>query len=122
MKTYNGINVPRTIKTERIISAFANDIVQEKLERYTAIMKEQMLSHEFPPIEGFPTIIDDNEIGGQFLNGEEITEEHRGWLCWKVTDGHHRSLSAIAARVPYLETELDYATITNETDLENFKK
>ncbi len=120
MKTYNGLICPKQIKTEFIISAFENDIDSDKLEEYTNIMKTEMLSHSFPPILGFPTIIDENDIGEFFLNGEEVTEEHIGKLCWKVTDGHHRSLSAIAARLPYLETDLDYNTLTNETDLANF--
>lgn len=119
--TYNGLNVPTTIKTNRIISAFQNEMDYDKLGEYAEIMAVQMLSHEFPPIQGYPVIIDDNEIGDCFLTGEEITEDHAGQLAWMVTDGHHRTLAAIQANLPYLGTELDYSTITNETDFKNYR-
>lgn len=122
MKTYNGIIVPKQIKTNRIISAFQNAMDFEKIDNYTNIMRYEMLSHSFPPITGFPTIIDEDDIGQEFLTGEEITEKHIGVLAWKVTDGHHRSVSAIEARIPYLETELDYSTLTSEVDMQNFRE
>lgn len=121
MKTYNGIIVPKQIKPTLIISAFENDMDSGKVEHYTNILKEEMLSHSFPPIMGFPTIIDESDIGIFFLTGEEIEERHIGLLAWKVTDGHHRSESAIAAKLPYLETELDFSTITSEVDIKNFR-
>lgn len=121
MKTYNGIIVPKKIKPTLIISAFANDMDSGKVEHYTNVMRVEMLSHSFPPIEGFPTIIDESDVGDFFLTGEEIEECHIGILAWKVTDGHHRAKSAICAKLPYIETELDYSTITNEVDMKNFK-
>ena len=121
MKTYNGINVPNQIKPSMIISAFENEMDFEKVEEYTQIMKVEMLSHSFPPIMGFPTIIDEDDVGQYFLNGEEIEERHIGKLAWKVTDGHHRATSSINANLPYIEVELDYGTITSKIDLENFR-
>lgn len=116
-RTYNGLRVPESIRTSRIISAFANHIDQEKVDKYTDIMREMMLSHDFPPIKGYPIIISEEDLGDYFLVGEEITKEHIGQMAWKVTDGHHRTLAAIEAHVPVMETELDYSTITNEKDL-----
>ena len=120
MATYNNLQVPTQIHPHRIISAFANEIETSKVEAYAFDMSIKMLSHEFPPIKGYPVLIDDNDIGEQFLTGEEITTKDIGKLCWKVTDGHHRSLAAIESNLPYLETMLDYSTITNETDFKNF--
>lgn len=120
MKTYNGIIVPETIKTEYIISAFANEIDQEKLEKYTQIMQQEMLQHNFLPIFGYPSILDESDIGNKFLTGKEVTEEHIGKLVWFVTDGHHRSLAAIDANIPWLRVELDYNTITSEEDMKNY--
>lgn len=120
MQTYNGKNVPTQIKPTLIISAFANEIEDAKVEEYTAIMKAEMLSHNFPPITGFPRVIDEDDLFGWFIDGREITEDLLGIEVWAVTDGHHRSLAAINARLPYLNTTLDYSTITNEEDFKNF--
>ncbi len=109
---YNDLNVPETIRINRIVSAFQNAIDSDKLERYTEIMRVEMLSHSFPAIMGFPSVINEDDLGQYFLSGEEITEDHIGQLCWNVTDGHHRSLAAIEANLPYLETTLDYSCIT----------
>ena len=122
MKTYNGIIVPKRIPTNRIMSAFQNEMYPDKLEEYTNIYRELMLSHSFPPIMGYPTIIDEDDIGREFLSGEEITEEHIGMMAWKVTDGHHRAVSATKVNIPYLEVELDYSTITSAVDMQNFKE
>jgi len=121
-QTYNGLFVPSQIKTDRIISAFCNEIDVQKIESYTEIMREQMLSHPFPPISGFPSIIDESNFGDCFLTGEEITGEHVGQIAWFVTDGHHRAMSAVNASLPFVETALDYSTITNETDFKNFQE
>ena len=115
-KTYNGILIPKTIKPTRIISAFQNEMDWKKVNEYTDIMTAEMLSHDFPDIQGFPYIIQEEDVGGMFLT-EEIEEEHIGQMAWKVTDGHHRSFAAIAANLPYIGVELDYSTITNEKDL-----
>ncbi len=88
MITYNNINVPHSIKTNRIISAFQNEMDFDKVEKYTAIMKELMLSHDFPPIMGYPRIIDEDDIGENYLNGEPVEFYHVGQLVWMVTDGH----------------------------------
>ena len=112
-KTYT----PQTINPNLIISAFANEINPVKLEEYTLLMQEKLLSHDFPLIKGFPSVIDENDVGQEFLNGETITDEHIGTKVWKVTDGHHRSLAAINAGLPYIRTEIDYSTITEEKDL-----
>lgn len=117
MKTYNDITIPPIIRVDRIISAFENIIDQDKLDLYTETMKAEMLSHDFPPILGFPTIITDDDTNDFFISGEKITEEHIGQLAWKVTDGHHRSLAAIKAGLPHLEVNLDYSCITSEEDL-----
>jgi hypothetical protein len=120
MQTYNGVNVPSTIKTGLIVSAFQNEIDHEKLIEYRDIMSHEMLAHSFPPIMGFPSEIDENDIGNLFINGEEIQESDLGKKVWYVTDGHHRSMAASDAGIPYLEVTLDYSTITNETDFKNF--
>lgn len=120
MQTYNGQIVPKTINVNCIISAFANDMDQEKVQQYMEIMKAEMLSHNFPPIQGYPIIIEEDDLEGWFIDGSNIPETMLGKQAWKVTDGHHRSLAAIEAKLPYLHVELDYSTITNETDLKNF--
>lgn len=117
---YNGMNVPATIKTGLIISAFENAIEPDKLQLYTDIMSVEMLGHSFPPIQGYPHEIDDSDIGGYFLNGNPIEWADLGKIAWKVTDGHHRSLAAIEANLPYIETALDYSCITEESELKQF--
>lgn len=116
-KYYNDITIPPLIRTDRIISAFENCIERDKLEKYTELMQQEMLSHDFPPIQGYPMIIDETDFGDYFLTGEEIDESHLGLLCWKVTDGHHRSLAAIAAELPHLAVTLDYSCITQKEQL-----
>lgn len=100
----------------RIISAFSNPLNMNKVEKYKEIMDEERLSHPFPPIKGYPIIIDSNDVGEIFLNGEEITEANIGEYAWKVTDGHHRSAAAIDSDLPYLETELERAYLGDEKD------
>ncbi len=117
---YNNLNVPEQIKTGLIISAFENSIDYNKLEEYTDILREEMLSNNFPPIKGFPRIISEDDIDREFLTGELVEEHHIGKLAWMVTDGHHRSLANIAANVPYVRTELDYSCITNEEELNQY--
>jgi hypothetical protein len=120
MKTYNDITIPPIIRTDRIISAFENEIDWNKVDDYTNIMQEKGLSHDFPPIYGYPHLIDEDDIGKMFLEGSSVEEEHLGHLVWMVTDGHHRSLAAIAAEIPHLEVELDYSCITSEQDLNSY--
>jgi hypothetical protein len=120
--TYNGIRVPETISPKMIISAFQNLVDNEKVQEYSEKMKEEMLSHDFPPIEGYPRIIDQDDVDSniEFLNGDQVTEEYIGKMAWMVTDGHHRSLAAIEANLPYLEVKLDYSTITDPEELKQF--
>lgn len=116
---YNGIRVPETVNPRMVISAFANPIDDSKVEEYTNTMKEMMLSHDFPPITGFPTLIDENDIGDYFLSGEEITDEHVGKKAWKVWDGHHRTIAAINANLPYIQVELEKAAVTDMDEFLN---
>ncbi len=116
---YNGIRVPETVNPRIVISAFANTIDDSKVEEYTNTMKEMMLSHDFPPITGFPTLIDENDVGDYFLSGEEITEEHVGKKAWKVWDGHHRTIAAINANLPYIQVELEKAAVTDMDEFLN---
>lgn len=117
---YNGIKVPKTVNPRMVISAFANPIDESKVEEYTEKMRDMMLSHDFPPITGFPTVIDESDVGDYFLSGDEITEEHIGKQAWKVWDGHHRTLAAINANLPYIEVELEKAAVTDMDEyLEN---
>ena len=119
---YNGMVVPKYVNPKLIISAFANEIDHDKLDEYTEIMRAEMLSHSFPPIEGFPAIIDDSDIGEEFLSGAEVTTNDIGKKVWKVTDGHHRALSAIAANLPQIDVVLDSSTITDEKELAAYRK
>lgn len=115
---YNGEQVPDTIDPLLIISAFENYIDDNKVYEYADIMIEKMLSHDFPPIQGFPCVIDERDV--YFVDGRKINESDWGKKAWKVTDGHHRSLAAIEARLPYLEVCLDYSTITDEIELKQY--
>ncbi len=97
------------ISPGRVISAFANEINDSKIEEYADIMTREGLLHTFPPIKGFPIIIneDDVERFGAFLSGVELKSSDIGEYAWVTTDGHHRVLAAIEANLPYLETKLD---------------
>ena len=118
--TYNGLVVPATIKPTMIISAACNEMDSDKIETYTAAFQAEMLSHSFPAIMGFPSVIIEDDLGGWFVDGREITEDCLGKVAWYVTDGHHRSIAAINAGLPYLETTLDRSTITDERELKYF--
>lgn len=110
------------IPTDIIVSAFQNEIDPEKLEKYTAVMKEEMLSNNFPPIIGYFSCINwwDIEDKLEFMNGRIATERDLHKTIWKVTDGHHRTLAAIEAKVPYLYAHYDRSAITKESDLKLF--
>ena len=120
MKTFNGIPVPETIRTDRIISAFSNSTDFGKVEEYAQVMRIEGLEHDFPPIKGYPSIIDESDIGKQYTTLKSVEKEHVGGLVWMVTDGHHRSFAAIEANLPYLRVEVDYNCITNEEDLKQW--
>lgn len=114
---YNGEQVPKEVLIDRIVSAFCNPIEQWKVEEYTRMMQ---CGDEFPNIDGYPSQIDDMDIGQQFMTGEEITEEHAGLKVWRVTDGHHRTLAAIEAGHRTIGVTLDYSCITIEEELQQF--
>lgn len=121
MQTYNGIKVPTTVNPKYIISAFQNEMDYNKVEEYARIMSIKMLSHEFPPIQGYPCKIDEDDImHNSFIDGRKIQPYDLGKTCWRVTDGHHRSLAANIADLPHIETTLDYSCITSEEDFKNF--
>lgn len=114
---YNGIKIPDKVNPNTIISAFSNQMDWNKVEKYTEIMKEEMLQNDFPPILGYPGYIDEAHVGTEFLNGTEITKKDIGKQVWYVTDGHHRAISAINAKLPYIKTKLDYSAIVSENNL-----
>lgn len=106
------------ISPDMIISAFANPIDQEKAERYARDMEDEMMENEFPPIKGFPIKITDGDLErfGEFLSGEPITEDDLGKYAWVTTDGHHRTIAALQANLPFLRTKLDTVYMADETD------
>lgn len=112
---YNKIEVPDRIHPSLIISAFANEIQAEKLAslKGTGYM-------DFPPILGFPSYITKEEVGQDFLSGDTIKKKQVGKLAWYVTDGHHRSLYAIEAGLPFIFCELDRSTITDAQELREY--
>ena len=109
-----------TISPEYVISAFANPIEDEKVNNYSREMEVKMLEHNFPPIKGYPIIIDENDIEryGKFLSGNDITINDVGRYAWVVTDGHHRVISALIAHLPFLKTILDYSYIDENDFIE----
>ena len=108
------------ISPELVISAFSNPLDYDKIEKYSDVMKDDMLSHNFPPIKGYPIIINDGDIMrfGEFLNGENITTKDIGKYAWIVTDGHHRVFSALKVGLPELKTILDYSYIDDNDFIE----
>jgi hypothetical protein len=122
MKTYNDIEIPHIIRTNRIVSAFSNSIDPIKVNEYSNIMRINDVNYGnvgFPPILGFPSIIDEDDISNEeFRMMDFDSDDYQiGDLIWKVTDGHHRTLAAIKAGIHQLEVELDYSCITNEKEL-----
>lgn len=104
------------ISPNYVISAFDNPISNDKIEKYSDDMRLNMMSHDFPPIKGYPIIIDDSYIEryGYFLNGEKITKQDLGKYAWIVTDGHHRVISALNAGLTELKTSIDYSYVDDE--------
>jgi len=111
VRTYNGITVPTLIHSSKIISAFDNVIDEESLDYYR--MKGL---DDVEPILGYPDIICEDDIGKEFISGQEVTEEHIGDIVWYVTDGHHRSIVANEQGVNLL-VELDSSCIVLEGEL-----
>jgi hypothetical protein len=119
MVTYNDIPFPETIRTDRIISAFTNPVNPERIRSYIKQLEES----DPPPIKGYPTIIDECDVGHEeFMTGELISEEHVGQLAFYVTDGHHRTCAAIEAGKPWLWTEPEEAAFTRVDELEQYRR
>lgn len=99
------------IAPNMVISGFANSIDRNKVEEYYHIFIESGLDNDFPPIKGYPIIITEDDIDryGVFLDDREITKSDIGKYAWIVTDGWHRTLAALKANIPYLETKIDFA-------------
>ena len=118
--------MPKTysFRPSRIISAFENCMDYEKIETYTEIMKQEMMSHDFPPILGLLHTIDENDIEDDtcFLSGEQIEYKHIGQRAWKVTDGHHRSIAAINACLPSIECQYDYSALVSAKEKELYNQ
>lgn len=104
------------ISPKYVISAFANDISPDKIEKYSDEMRLKMMLHDFPAIKGYPIIIDEDDIDrfGYFLSGEKITNDDLGKYAWVLTDGHHRVLSALNADLKQLETVIDYSYVDDK--------
>jgi len=116
--TYNGIRIPERVPTKLLISAFCNAIEEEKVSAYSEVMR---CGECFPPIAGYPTEIDESDLGDYFMNGMPIEECHFGMIAWKTTDGHHRSLAAIRAGTPFIDTEIDPSCFTVEAELAAYR-
>lgn len=110
-----------TISPNMVIAAYENAIYDEKLKKYYNTFKHEMLTNDFPPIRGFPTIITNYEIEryGTFLNGNDITVDDIGKYAWILTDGFHRTLAAIKSNLPYLKTTIDFAYVGDENNYIN---
>ena len=54
MLKYNGIIVPEVVRTDILLSAFANEMDWSKVEEYAELMA---FGEEFPPILGYPSIM-----------------------------------------------------------------
>ncbi len=107
-----------TVRVDRIVSAFCNPVDDALVTQYM----ERMLAGEKPPrICGYPSIIDEDDIGQQFLSGEEIQPQHIGLNIWYVTNGHHRTCAALEAGITYLDAKIDPFTLTNYDDLAEYR-
>lgn len=122
---YNDISIPKFINPRKIISAFQNEIDELKVKNYSEILHEYSVNPEyagrwdeiFPPILGFPSRINEEDIGSETLSGDIITEENIGEIYWNVTDGHHRSLAYINQKTNRIPVYIDKSTITNYRQL-----
>ena len=100
---YNGLEVPTCqVSTSRMISAFCNPVDPEKVDTYARMMRYS----EPPAIHGYPSIIDERDVGNYFMDDVPITKDDIGRWVWYVTDGHHRTYAAIQAGIN-LFVELD---------------
>jgi hypothetical protein len=121
MPTCNGITIPEMIRTNRIISAFANPVDSDKVDQYAEQMRStpEILPYCIPPIKGYPSILDENDVENEvtFMDGTVVDETMIGEMIWYVTDGHHRTFAAIEANLPYLCTDIDESCITDYDEL-----
>jgi hypothetical protein len=81
----------KLVRVDRILSAFDNPVDPDLVRKYARVSGDR-----FPAIWGYESIIRKYDIGGYFLNGDEITADLVGEKVWYVTNGHHRSYAAIA--------------------------
>ena len=111
-----------TYPTNRIISAFENEMDWNKVNHYAEIMVYQGFNHEFPPIKGFECVIDQDDVNSNtvFMNGAPVLKENIGEKVWKVTDGHHRTFACIKAELGWIEVTKDFNTCVNEEELKEF--
>jgi len=116
--TYNGTPIPDRVRTDRIISAFENDMDETRLEYW----REQDIS-AFPPITGYPSVIDEKDSTyGFFMSGANITDDIIGQPCWRVTDGHHRTIVLLERKVRYTEVKMDPSCFTDERELKAYRE
>lgn len=106
----------KRIDPNLVISAFVNPIDKNSVEYYEKIFNSKRLNHNLKPILGFPDILNKDDIGKTFMNGESVTKEMVGKYVWILTDGHHRVTAAINTDLPYLETKLELKYLGNEED------
>ncbi len=101
------------VSPKYVISAFANPISPNKIKKYSDEMQLKMMNHDFPPIKGYPIIIDKNDMERfeYFLSGEKIKDNDLGEYAWVVTDGHHRVVSALNVGLSQLKTIVDYSYV-----------
>lgn len=100
---YHDLEVPTCqVRPSRMISAFCNPVDPEKVDVYAQMTRYS----DPPPIHGYPSIIDESDVGNYFMTGEPVTEEDIGRWAWYVTDGHHRTCAAVQAGIN-LFVELD---------------
>jgi hypothetical protein len=115
--TYNGEPIPTSVRADRVISAFENGMDDTRLDYW----REQDLC-DFTPISGYPSIIDDSDIGNYFMTGEEITEAHVDQSCRYVTDGHHRTTVLLERHVRRINVVIDPSCFTVEAELIEYRK
>jgi len=116
---YNGMLIPSFVRSERIISAFENVIDSQKVEEFKDAM---ICGEQFPPITGYPDVIDEDDVGKVFMDGSEVVKSDVGQSVWYVTDGHHRTIAAIEAGICRLNVMMDMSCFTDEDELLKYRK
>lgn len=117
--TYNGIPVPRRVRTDLVLSAFCNPIDEDRVTYYVNAL-DCYSGIDVDPVTGYPTILDESDEGEYFLSGEEVTSEHFGQTAWRVCDGHHRTLAHIEAGREWIDVEVEYSAITSSADKDRY--